>query len=42
MLAGSLKAGTKVNWSVPWGSNPIINQASKTLLEGYIKTAMGR
>jgi deoxycytidylate deaminase len=42
MLVNSLKTGTKMTWTVPYGANREINRASHRLLAGYIATAMGR
>ncbi|WP_425584718.1 RICIN domain-containing protein [Streptomyces vastus] len=41
LLEGSLKEGTPVSWSVPWGSDALLNRAADDLLQRYIKAAAG-
>jgi Xanthomonas XOO_2897-like deaminase/Pretoxin HINT domain len=41
LLREVLRPGTPTSWSVPWGSNPIINAASNDLLARMIADAAG-
>ncbi len=38
---GALKPGTPISWSVPWGDNPVVNEALNDLLKQMIARARG-